>query len=329
MNPLDLDILLLVQSAPHLLLPYMKAVSFLGSQPALLCIAIFIMYALDYRKGVDIILLLGISSIINGIVKTSIRIPRPFEINPGIRAYSYNPTFNGYAFPSLHTQSSTVTYGTLIGIATLPGFLAIAVLLFLIASSRMYLGEHTASQTAAGIMIGIGILYLYGRLRKSPYIAAFTSLPERRFLLFSIVLSLVLTGCAVTNLIIFSDFTYSSHGENFEKLYDIFYGTGIFTGSAYGSFRFLRRFTIHEDSSIRLRIVRFLFALLLSAALIVPVHHTLFYIAYQAVTTLPQFFGTLYFSYILYITYGFLLTFIFPVIFHRIGLFRLQFNYMQ
>jgi undecaprenyl-diphosphatase len=94
--------------------------------------------------------------IILEIIKLIIARPRPVDILPLVHAY-------GYSFPSGHSLVAAATYTTAAilicrGVTrTLPRVLAVAaaaLLIVLVATSRVYLGVHYASDAIGGILLG-------------------------------------------------------------------------------------------------------------------------------------------------------------------------------
>jgi membrane-associated phospholipid phosphatase len=95
------------------------------------------------------------SSVLNVTLKEVFRVPRPIG-QPGIRSLRLE-TAGGFSFPSGHTQSITVLLSTLaFRIKRTRMYIASALIIILVAISRMYLGVHTPADVIAGAIIGIG-----------------------------------------------------------------------------------------------------------------------------------------------------------------------------
>ncbi len=329
MNPIDLQLLINIQSFPEYLLPFTKALSFIGSFPALLCVIIFIMYTINYKLAIKLLLLLSTSSIINGILKTSLRIPRPYEQSAQIKAYSVSKAFNGYSMPSNYSQNSTAVYGTIITFQTIFRVIILILLLCVITISRMYLGEITFIQSIAGIITGIGIMYVFHKIQNGPFITIFFNFPERKMVLYVMVFTLSITACSATNLLIFNDLFHNSFGIGYETVKQLFLSSGLLAGGTIGSIKFIKRFSIQNEKKYSIKIIRFLAVSILSLILLYPVNITQLYISQEVITGRMQFFGTVYFIYLLYLTYGFLLTYIFPILLHKFKLMKLTFNYLD
>ena len=86
---------------------------------------------------------------------------------PGEAYQAYVET--GYAFPSAHATLSAALYGSLIYLAVRmmpPGYIrtatvsGLALLIALIAFSRLYLGVHYLSDVHGGLILGGAFIYL-------------------------------------------------------------------------------------------------------------------------------------------------------------------------
>lgn len=146
------------------LVPFLRAVSWLGSPPWLITVAVLVgVYVL--RRGRTraclflVVTCLG-GSLINTAVKLAVDRPRP-EVDHEIA------TAFGKSFPSGHAMSSTVVYGALL-LVLLPAVrskrhrqavVALAMVLVLaIGSTRLLLGVHFVSDVIGGFSLGLAWL---------------------------------------------------------------------------------------------------------------------------------------------------------------------------
>ena len=143
--------------------PIIKIITQFGGEIFLIVSAIILLILIKNKKtGFLISLNLGISALLNQILKHIIQRPRPTEfriIDEG-----------GYSFPSGHSMVSAAFYGFLIYLIykniknkyikwTLISILGM--LVFLIGLSRIYLGVHYTSDVLAGFLIAISYLIIF------------------------------------------------------------------------------------------------------------------------------------------------------------------------
>lgn len=143
--------------------PAVKFITNLGG-PICLTLAALILFIVikDKKIGIAIILNLGISALLNQLLKQIFQRPRPnvFRII----------TEKGFSFPSGHSMASTAFYGFFIylifksvknkSIKWISIFL-LGMLILNIGFSRIYLGVHYTSDVLAGFLISISYLIIY------------------------------------------------------------------------------------------------------------------------------------------------------------------------
>jgi len=143
--------------------PIVKVITQFGGEIFLILLAIILFLAIKNRKtGFLIWLNLGISALLNQILKHIIQRPRPDEYRI--------VDASGYSFPSGHSMVSAAFYGFLIYLIYknvknkylkwgLIGGLGL--LIILIGTSRIYLGVHYTSDVLAGFLIAISYLIIF------------------------------------------------------------------------------------------------------------------------------------------------------------------------
>ena len=168
---MDITYLLWLQdfrnATDNLLSPFLMWVSDFATG-ALLLIPVFIYWAVNKRNGLFIIIAYSISTIINGLVKLTFCIYRPWIRDTRIIPYGGSKrTAGGYSFPSGHTMESSPVYGGLAVLTrkTAPIITCICVIAIIItAISRNYLGVHTPQDVVAGTILGLISLWISSRI---------------------------------------------------------------------------------------------------------------------------------------------------------------------
>ena len=146
----------------------MKVITNISSAPVLIIITLLLIVLLKNRKmSVCIVSNLVIITALNQVLKRIIARPRPTEF----RIIDQS----GYSFPSGHSMVSMAFFGLLIYIAYnnienkyLRSFICIvlSILIFLIGTSRIYLGVHYPSDVIAGFVLSIAYLAVFTSITK-------------------------------------------------------------------------------------------------------------------------------------------------------------------
>lgn len=176
------------------------AVTLLGDAWFTAAVCVVLLWCVDKRRGFKLVFFLLAGVVTNQFLKNLFRVPRPFVRDRGF-AVVEGAKPNGYSFPSGHTQSAVSVYG---GAAYLWRGRALttvsAVIIILVAFSRMYLGAHTPADVLFPLLFdGAMIVVLNAGFDKSE-----RSAPLR--LLFGCVLLAVPVAALILGL--------SQEGEN-------------------------------------------------------------------------------------------------------------------
>lgn len=148
--------------------PLAKGITQLGGVIGLIAIATMLTFAIKNKKLTILIWInLGISALLNQILKHIVQRPRPTEF----RIIDES----GYSFPSGHSMVSAAFYGFLIYLIyknvknkylKLGLILLLSILIILIGISRIYLGVHYTSDVLAGFLISISYLIIFTHIIK-------------------------------------------------------------------------------------------------------------------------------------------------------------------
>lgn len=197
---MDIEYLLWLQNfrtaIDDALTPFMMAVSDFAVG-ALVLIPVFIYWAVNKRNGLFILMAYSISNVINGIVKLTFCIYRPWIRDARVVPYGNSlKTAGGYSFPSGHTMESSPTYG---GLAVLtrkraPLIMWLCILLIILtAISRNYLGVHTPQDVIVGTILGLMSVYIASKI--TGYIYAH---PERENMILAVMfIAMLLAGAYI------------------------------------------------------------------------------------------------------------------------------------
>lgn len=171
----------------------MRLFSLLGNEEFYLLVMPVLYWSVDARLGFRVAIMLLLSNGFSAFFKVLFHSPRPYWIDPRVRAFSVEPSFG---IPSGHAQNAASIWGLVTAEARGRGAkIFLILLIFLIGLSRIYLGVHFVSDVLLGWLLG-GLL-LWGFLRAERLLSAWLrsqSLPQ---MLALAVLSSLLLGAVM------------------------------------------------------------------------------------------------------------------------------------
>lgn len=140
----------------------MRWLSFLGQEEFVMLLLPAIYWCWDSTLGFRLGAILMLSNGLNAILKMAFHTPRPYWINPEVKAYAAETSFG---LPSGHSQNAAAMWGRL-AIAIRRRWVSVALILvvILIGISRLYLGVHFLSDVLTGWLVGGLLLWLVVRL---------------------------------------------------------------------------------------------------------------------------------------------------------------------
>ena len=117
----------------------------LGGEMVFIAVAVIVFWCVSKKNGYLLLSVGFVGMVVNQFLKISVRILRPWDLNPSFSAVEAAvPDAGGFSFPSGHTQNSVGTFGTIAYVFKNSWVKAIALVLCIIVPfSRMYLGVHT------------------------------------------------------------------------------------------------------------------------------------------------------------------------------------------
>lgn len=140
----------------------MKAFTFLGSEEFFLLGLPIIYWCIDARIGLRMGVILLLNGALNSILKLAFFGPRPYWVNPQIKALVSETSFG---VPSGHSQMAAGLWGMLASQVRRPWAWGAAIFLVLmIGLSRLYLGVHFLHDVLLGWLLGALTLWVLLRL---------------------------------------------------------------------------------------------------------------------------------------------------------------------
>ena len=136
--------------------------TYFGGLYGFMVLSIIMFWCIDKRCGYFMLSLGFIGTVLNQFLKILFRIPRPWVLDPNFQPVEAAvPDAGGFSFPSGHTQNVFATFGGVFA-WTKRAWLKVlcAVMILLVAFSRMYLGVHTPLDVGVSVVLGIILLVI-------------------------------------------------------------------------------------------------------------------------------------------------------------------------
>ena len=133
---------------------FFELITLFGEETVLVLLAAFVFLSVDKNKGYKLIFTIASGTCFNALIKNIVKFERPIGIE-GIFSKRVE-TATGYSFPSGHTQATSTFWSSLSIITKNKGLCIFsAVLIVLVAVSRLYLGVHWPTDVIFGALFGI------------------------------------------------------------------------------------------------------------------------------------------------------------------------------
>lgn len=235
-NPYEqlISISIWFQSFGDWLFPIMKGITVLGNEEFYLLILPALYWCISQPVGLQIGIMLLVSSGINFHLKLAFHSPRPYWVSREVKNIVSNTSFG---FPSGHAQNAASLWG-LMAVKIKEGWLQslFVMLIILIGISRLVLGVHFIHDVIGGWFIGGVILALFIQFKK-PVTTLFLHLSFRMKTALTFLLSLAFILIAIVFVSPLMDYNIpeawiknvggSFHPLNLEGIFMI---SGVFFG---------------------------------------------------------------------------------------------------
>lgn len=148
---------------------FFSVITYFGDELVFLTVAILFFWCVDKRRGYYILTVGLVGTVLNQALKLLFRIDRPWIKDPNFKPIENAvEAASGYSFPSGHTQNVTGTFGSIAATAKgKGGRIFCAVMIALVAFSRMYLGVHTPLDVGVSLVLGTLLVFAFYPLFKS------------------------------------------------------------------------------------------------------------------------------------------------------------------
>jgi membrane-associated phospholipid phosphatase len=158
----ELGIIQFLQNLGTWLRVPMLVFSFFGREEFYLIVMPLIYWCIDSRLGIRISAMVLASNWVNFSLKLAFHSPRPYWVNPTIKAFSSEGSFG---MPSGHAQNAAGIWGLLATSLKQRRYKGVLVFcIFFIGFSRLYLGVHFISDVVVGWMLGLLLLWAFIKL---------------------------------------------------------------------------------------------------------------------------------------------------------------------
>ncbi len=189
----DLGIVHAAQGLGAWLIAPMQLFTFLGREEFYLLLLPILYWCVSATLGLRVGMILLLSAGLNDLLKMAFALPRPYWVDPTVRALSPETSFG---IPSGHAQNAVAVWGVIASaIGTSVAWTAAIILIILIGLSRIYLGAHFVTDVVAGWVVGVLLLAAFLRWEK-PAAAWFRSQGFASQILAGLALSLAFVAAA-------------------------------------------------------------------------------------------------------------------------------------
>ncbi len=163
-----MDILLFFEKIrTPMLTAFFSFITHFGAEYVFLVVALIFFWCINKKTGYMIFVTGLFGLLFNQLLKTIVMRPRPWvahtELSP---IKSAIPDAFGYSFPSGHTQVATTTYGTVL-LRNKSNKIVVyssALIIILVAISRMYLGVHYFTDVLFSLVFGLALTLIIDKL---------------------------------------------------------------------------------------------------------------------------------------------------------------------
>lgn len=140
---------------------FFSLITEIGGETTLLVLGFLFFWCIDKKQGYFTLLCGLFGTVINQGLKLMCKIPRPWVLDKNFTIVeSAREAATGYSFPSGHTQNVAGTFGSLAVGQRKHKWVVIvsAVIIALVAFSRMYLGVHTPADVLTSLAVALALI---------------------------------------------------------------------------------------------------------------------------------------------------------------------------
>ncbi len=197
----------------------------------------FLYWCHDKKVGEYVGVTVFVSLFLNSAIKTIVQRARPYVQDPYVEATGAGvrnirpDTAGGYSFPSGHTQGAATVFSSLsfwlrkrwLTIAT-------AVIIFVVALSRMYLGAHYLTDVLVGAGLGILLAYVFHR-----FFTKHADQARKLYVYIAAIGAIVASTVLVYHVLTIEATALLTNAENlYDKMKDSFTMVGAMIGFVFG-----------------------------------------------------------------------------------------------
>ncbi|MBQ3823829.1 MAG: phosphatase PAP2 family protein [Clostridia bacterium] len=171
-NPFFAWLIDMLKAIAEIRVPFLDSVmlfvSDLGLETFFIVLGLAIVWCVDKKFGYRFFIIFLVGNYLNMALKAVFRIPRPWVIDKDFKIVeAAREGATGWSFPSGHTQSATLLYGSMPRLIKKTwSYIVAGVIILSVAFSRMYLGVHTLLDVGAAIIVSVAVIILVELLFK-------------------------------------------------------------------------------------------------------------------------------------------------------------------